>query len=331
MTNTSNNYLPISVVMSCYNSERWLHESIESILKQTLADFEFIIVDDGSQDRTPEILREFAKRDNRISVVTKLNTGLADSLNVGISRARGMWIARIDADDLSEPERLEKQLSFANSNFDLVFIGSGLVEIDENGKEGKVHTYPKNHYQLLKSLTTSRKFVAHSSAFFNVDAFRKVGGYRPRIRRAEDRDLWLRLSRVGGIGCIQQPLVKIRKHSAQISHDEGGIRQRVDATVSTVSYWLRHFGQADPLDQDLDNFEKYYTWVEYQIANSGFNEVTAYRSKLKTFVKCGTLQAWAGLLITISLHPILTYHVVRIRLFGTNFALDLARVWMKNS
>ena len=102
----------VSVVMSCYNASRFLAEAIESILRQTFTDFEFIIIDDGSTDDTLDIIRTYAQTDPRIVVIEKANTGLADSLNVGIGAARGEWIARQDADDVSFPDRLFHQIEF---------------------------------------------------------------------------------------------------------------------------------------------------------------------------------------------------------------------------
>lgn len=90
----------VSVLMSVYNGERWLAESIESVLNQTFTDFEFLIVNDGSTDGSGEIINRYAEQDSRIHVFDKPNTGLADSLNYGIARAKGEWIARIDADDV---------------------------------------------------------------------------------------------------------------------------------------------------------------------------------------------------------------------------------------
>ena len=120
----------VSVLMSCYNASRWLDESIQSVLNQSYGNFEFIIVNDGSTDCTQAIIQHYASSDDRIVMIEKANTGLADSLNVGISRARGVWIARQDADDISDLTRLEKQVRSAMINHNIVFLGTGLAEID---------------------------------------------------------------------------------------------------------------------------------------------------------------------------------------------------------
>src|SRR5687767_6042714 len=107
MTRAGNSHPECSVVMSCYNASAWLSEALDSVLNQTFQDFELIIVDDGSTDDTRKIIEEYAARETRIVSIVKANSGLADSLNVGVARARGRWVARLDADDVCEPERLE--------------------------------------------------------------------------------------------------------------------------------------------------------------------------------------------------------------------------------
>ncbi len=135
----------VTVLMSCRNASRWLQEAIESVLTQTFPDFEFVLIDDGSSDRTWEIVQQYAKCDSRIVPIAKRPTGLSDSLNVGINRARGRWIARLDADDLSEPTRLQEQVRFVRSHPTTVLLGSAFIEIDESGRSIRRHSYPASH------------------------------------------------------------------------------------------------------------------------------------------------------------------------------------------
>ena len=114
----------ITVLMAVYNGDRWLAESIQSVLGQTFTNFEFIIINDGSDDYSPQIISQFAKKDSRIHVYDKENSGLTDSLNYGIEKAQGEWIARIDADDIWRSERLQKQIECVRLNTDLVLVGS---------------------------------------------------------------------------------------------------------------------------------------------------------------------------------------------------------------
>jgi len=256
-----NNPPEVTVLLSCYNGACWLAEAINSVLNQTFEGFEFIIVDDGSTDTSPEIIKHFADQDARIVVIHKRNTGLADSLNVGIQSARGTWIARLDADDISEPDRLQQQLVVARNNLGLAFIGSGHHRIDESGKIVKTHRFPVTHSQLVKRLTSKRKFPAHSSAMYRTDMVRSIGGYRVRILRAQDYDLWLRLSEIGQFTTLTQPLVRFRTHSDQVSHQDSGRRQQIDSHVALVSHWLRRFGSPDPVDAAEEDFAMFRAWV----------------------------------------------------------------------
>ena len=236
----------ISVIMSCYNAERWLAETIESVLAQSWKDFEFIIVNDGSTDQTLSIVQMYGSKDLRIVILDKRNTGLADSLNCGIRVARGCWVARIDADDLCDILRLEKQLNFVLKNPDVVLLGSGFKEIDANHIHIKNHHYPKKNQQLIRRLERLRGFFPHSSAFFRLDIAKQLGGYRTVIKRAEDWDLWLRFSERGNIACLSELLVSIRKHEEQISNEAGGFSQLVDVHIATTSYFLRRSNIEDP-------------------------------------------------------------------------------------
>lgn len=253
----------ISVLMSCYNAEKWLPAAIDSVLVQSYTDFEFIILNDGSTDTTLSIVRAYGSKDSRIVILDKPNTGLADSLNCGIRVARGRWIARIDADDLCDPLRLEKQLKFVLENPDIVLLGSGFREIDVHNIRVKDHYYPGKSRQLIRRLERLRGFFPHSSAFFRLDIAKQLGGYRTEIKRAEDWDLWLRFSERGNIACLADLLVLIRKHNEQISNEEGGFRQLIDVHIATVSYFLRRLGIEDPMTS-IKNVKasEFRNWVE---------------------------------------------------------------------
>lgn len=320
---------PVSVLLACYNGERWLAEAIESILGQTFENFEFLIVDDGSSDNSPELIRQFAERDSRVVVITKRNTGLADSLNVGIGRARGEWIARIDADDICEPLRLERQLEAARESPDLVFIGTGLTTIDENGRTIKSYSYPKRHAELVRNLRTARKFPPHSSAFYRTGAVRAVGGYRVRIKRSEDRDLWLRLSEVGLLAALTEPLVRIRKHPDQISHDNGGRTQQVDSRVAMVSYWLRRHGSADPVSAESAVFDEFRAWVAERSEQERFPDLSSYIALAKARIE--TLRSSPLGIVALMQHlvgrPELLIRWLRGHLMGDAFSCRLANEW----
>lgn len=276
----------ISVVMSVFNGERWLNEAVKSVLLQDFPHFEFIIVNDGSTDRSPTLLRQLAAEDPRILLIDKPNSGLSDSLNLGIQHARGTWIARLDADDICHPSRLSEQIQLVVSDRSVVLIGSGLWTIDANGRAGKEYRYPEKHAALKRRLLRNGAFFAHSSAFYSAESVRAVGGYRVRMKRSQDFDLWLRLSEVGKMRCIRRPLIKIRHHPDQISHDEGGIRQNEDAFMALVSYWIRHMQGSDPLALPESEYNLFRNWLLRELTQTDFYD----RIRLKQKV----LARWRG-------------------------------------
>ena len=271
----------ISVLMSVYNGARWIEEAIESVLQQGFRDFEFVIIDDGSTDESLRCIRQYEERDQRIIVVKKARTGLADSLNIGIRMARGRWIARLDADDVCERERLERQMLVARADPSIVLLGTRSTHIDEFGRLGKTYKYPTDHQFLVRNLVTGRKFFAHSSALFRKDAALTVGGYRPRIRRAQDRDLWLRVLEFGRIGALPVSLIRYRIHAGQVSNDESGRRQIVDSRIAMTSYYLRQMRYPDPVEQSDSEFEEFRSWMVLGLEKEGVFEYWEFVSDAK--------------------------------------------------
>jgi glycosyltransferase involved in cell wall biosynthesis len=253
----------VSVLMCCYNASHWLKESIDSVLSQSFENFEFIIIDDGSTDETWEIILEYQNIDSRIVGVSKLNTGLTDSLNFGLNIARGSWIARLDADDLCEPTRLERQISFVRNHPTVVLVGSEYIEIDECGARIKEQTYPASHHYLTNNLHRMKRFFPHSSAFIKTDAIQKAGYYNPHFKKSQDWDLWLRLADIGEVRCMKEFLVKVRKHSNQISSDYSGVSQLVYGYSASICHFLRTNNVPDPsIGGDCEAWNGFLFWVE---------------------------------------------------------------------
>jgi glycosyltransferase involved in cell wall biosynthesis len=323
----------ISVVMSCYNASRWLHEAIDSVLSQTFEDFEFLIVDDGSSDETWNIIQSFRDKDQRIVPISKKNTGLADSLNIGIALAKGSWIARLDADDLCEPTRLEKQLDYVRHNPEVVLLGTGFVEIDEQGRILKRHNYPPGHHKLVRNLERLERFFPHSSAFYRVDMARQAGGYNLRIRRAEDCRLWLELSSRGCIACLPQPLVKIRKHSSQISHENNGRRQMYDAIAATVCHFLRKAGAKDPsVDESPEQWAIFLNWIENRVDEDGvFDRRKAWTDARAAYFSSMSRQVGTILFGTRLLQSGHAFVLIYEKLFGSQLPERFAYEWINKS
>jgi glycosyltransferase involved in cell wall biosynthesis len=212
--------LKVSVVMAVFNGEKYLREAIESILNQTLRDFEFIIVDDGSNDGTPGILREYKEKDNRIKIITnKENIGLTKSLNKAIKVAKGEYIARQDADDISLPERLEKQVDFLDKNRNVGVVGTFYYEINKEGKVIGRKTFPCDNERLRKSLIKYNPFF-HGSVMIRKEVFLKVGLYNENFKKAQDYEFWFRVANFYKLANIPEFLTKRRYIKEMISYKE---------------------------------------------------------------------------------------------------------------
>jgi glycosyltransferase involved in cell wall biosynthesis len=192
---TSRSLPALSVVLPAYNVARFLPRALESVLAQTYRDFELIVVDDGSTDGTLEIARAFARRDPRVRAVSQPHGRIAQALNHGIALARHEWIARMDGDDLMEPGRFERQLTFLAANPDLAATSSLAYYIDEEDRVLGRSRSPLTSRRTVARYHRQNRIVAlnHASAIVRKDAVIAVGGYRSEFIPAEDCDLWGRM------------------------------------------------------------------------------------------------------------------------------------------
>jgi glycosyltransferase involved in cell wall biosynthesis len=206
----------VSVVMSAYNEERYLGSAMESLLDQTFDDFEVIVVDDGSKDRTPEILASYD--DPRVRVVRQENRGLIASLNRGVDLAQGRYIARMDGDDIAYPERLARQVAFLDAHPDVGLLGTAFDEIDGDGRVIGCRRYPTEDADLRRILIRYNPFF-HSSVMMRRELLQRVGGYieAPDLVLVEDYDLWFRLARVTRLAGLPDVLVARRYHGGNLS------------------------------------------------------------------------------------------------------------------
>lgn len=204
-----NNNPIISVVMPVYNAEKYLDEAIQSILKQTYGDFEFIIINDGSIDKSLEIIEKYKKQDERIVLISRENRGLIASLNEGIKKAKGKYIARMDADDISLPNRFEEQLKIMENDKEIFVCGSWVNVFGENRKE-KISKYFQHDKQIKANLIMSCCF-AHPSVMMRRDAFVDNNiWYDENFKNAEDYHLWTQLAKVGKFYNIPKVLLNYR-------------------------------------------------------------------------------------------------------------------------
>jgi glycosyltransferase involved in cell wall biosynthesis len=203
----------ISVVMSVYNGENDLKQSVPSILNQTFTDFEFVIVNDGSSDSTLNIIKDYQKNDQRIVIIDQHNKGLTKSLNIGIAKSRGKYIARQDTDDESLPTRFAEQVAFLEDNPDVVVLGTTAYQVmDEITRIGSYFDD-----DTLKELVYLRNPFPHTSVVFRKDIFIRVGMYDESYILSQDFECWMRMMSHGRISMLNVPLVKQNKTENSIS------------------------------------------------------------------------------------------------------------------
>jgi glycosyltransferase involved in cell wall biosynthesis len=185
----------VSVVTTVYNGEPYVDRAIPGILAQTFTDFEYIVVDDGSTDRTPEILRELAARDPRVRVFSPGRMGVAAAANYGIAQARGEYIARQDFDDRSYPDRLRLQVAFLDAHPEVGVVGGYYVLVDENRNERYVRMPPTEHSTILAAMARYIPF-ANTVVAFRRRVWSEAGGY-PQVSDLEDLLFWVQVGKLG--------------------------------------------------------------------------------------------------------------------------------------
>lgn len=239
----------VSVVMCVFNGERFLHEAVESILAQTFRDFEFIVIDDGSSDRTPSILDAFAARDARLRVHHEPHRGLIASLNKGCGLAQGGYIARMDADDIAKPDRLALQVEFMKSHSDVGVLGGAVELMDSDGRAIACSQNPSEDAEIRQELQ-HRCPLWHPTVVFRHEVFTQAGGYRSVVD-AEDYDFWLRVSEHFRMANLSSVLLQYRLHPNQTSL-QGRVRQSLGMLAARAAADKRSRNLPDPLNDPRD-------------------------------------------------------------------------------
>jgi len=208
----------ISVLMAVHNGRRYLAEALDSILAQTMRDFEFIIIDDGSSDGSTEDLKSYAARDPRIRLSVQENGGLTKTLNVGLKLSRGDFIARMDADDVAHPDRLAKQACALSSNPQLVILGAKVELISSDGIQLGPRGTIRGHSHIRRRLLIGDgAAMVHPVVMFRRQAALDVGGYDERFPTGQDLDLFLRLSEIGLVDNLPDTLLYWRQHEDSVN------------------------------------------------------------------------------------------------------------------
>ncbi|MBQ7345432.1 MAG: glycosyltransferase [Oscillospiraceae bacterium] len=203
----------LSVVMAVYNAEKYLNKAMDSILGQTFDDFELIVVDDKSKDRSGQILHEYARKESRMVLLeNQENMGLAKSLNRGLAVAQGEYIARMDADDISVPHRFEQQVRFLDQHPDYTFVSCIGRYIDEEGNQEQLRLFPETNEEIY-AMMPKVDAVMHPGVMFRRADVAAIGNYCEELRVVQDYDLWFRGMAAGyKFYNIQEPLVLFRRN-----------------------------------------------------------------------------------------------------------------------
>ncbi|NMB83850.1 glycosyltransferase family 2 protein [Candidatus Roizmanbacteria bacterium] len=245
----------VSVLMPAYNAELYIGEAIESILNQTFKDFEFIIVDDASTDKTWETINKYAKKDKRIRAYqNKKNLKISLTLNKGIKATKGKYIARMDADDWSYPYRLNKQVDFMENNPEVVICGGTMNICDSRLRILAKREYPKDNDRLKKIIFRHSPFC-HPSVIYRTDIAVKVKGYFDQYNCAEDIDFYFKMGQHGKFSNLSIPLIKYRTVPGSISHRYEK-RQEI-VTIQSRFYAVKKYGYK------MSFFDKIYNCLQY--------------------------------------------------------------------
>lgn len=271
----------LSVVMPTYNCGKLIHFAINSILKQSYKDFEFIIIDDGSTDNTEEIVGSF--KDSRIKYCKLEHKGFIDSANFGVNAASSEWIARMDADDIAAPHRFEKQIDYLNKNPENSFV-SCWYSIFNDTKNSYLVKTPVKHEEILQQLSL-HSVICHPGAIFNKQDFNFVTGYAPNTR--EDYDLWLRMKDRVTFYNYPEVLMFLRERKNSLSRNSFINNSNfVKRSQDKYSDLLNDFGIEDKLKANIiigwrewfygNPFTAREIWKETGINNLSLKEIIAY-------------------------------------------------------
>jgi glycosyltransferase involved in cell wall biosynthesis len=218
----------ISVVMPSYNSEEFIGDAIESVRNQTYSDFELIICDDGSTDRTLEIAEDYARRDPRIRILRNQFRSVSLNANSGVSAARYPWIARLDADDLATADRLERQIVAAEREPDVVCWGGAAQLINKQGRKLRIARMGPESEAEFEEIRRSGDviYMMGLTTLIRRDAFLQVGGYDPRFNSADDIELLSRLAEIGSVRALPVVLGHYRLHGSSFTASRSKLQSR---------------------------------------------------------------------------------------------------------
>lgn len=285
----------VSILMGVHNGEKYLPYAIESIINQTFKDFELIIIDDASTDKTAEKIEYYKNKDGRLIVIkNRINLGLTKSLNIGLNVCRGEYVARHDDDDVSIESRLQEQVNFLDENPKIVIAGSYFQCIDGDGRFiSKLEKKPLKMEAIRLFLAIDNPFV-HGSVIFRRNVILSLGGYNEEYRTNQDIELWSRLLESHEGANIDKCLMYLRIHRGSVSSGNykniAGIdREKLKENLLKLA--KKNMAKVLPSEKniseewiikyyDLYNGFKKFNFNEYFILNHGFSKILKYTNKI---------------------------------------------------
>ena len=257
----------VSVVIPAYNAQRYLFEAMESVLTQTFRNFECIVVDDGSTDRTPQIIDSLAAQDPRVRRMTIPHGGIVKALNAGLQVARADYIARTDSDDVCTPARFEKQVRYLDDHPECILLGTKATLIDPYSATLWDVEVKSDHEAIEAELLNGNGWaVIHPSVMMRKAAVLEVGGYRAEYEWVEDLDLFLRMARIGRMANLQDSLLRYRQHYGSVNRTKLGLQ--IERTGLAVMEGYRIRGLAPPagftpkVGTTMDRREQTRAWCQ---------------------------------------------------------------------
>ena len=227
----------LSVLLPTFQAERHVAEALRSVLTQTHRDLEVVVVDDGSTDGTLAVLRSFAAGDARVRVITGPHRGLTPTLNIGLGLCRARHVARMDADDVCEPDRFLRQLAFLQENSEVVCLGTRVTVTDGEGHPVDTSDQPLGHAAIDAALLQGVGWtIVHPTAVYDVDVVKRLGGYREQFPVSQDLDLWLRLAEVGMLANLPAPLLRFRVHPTSVGATRNDEQWRAKPLIVGEAY-----------------------------------------------------------------------------------------------
>ena len=257
--------MKISVVIPVYNGERFLPEAIESVLGQSHRDFEVLLVDDGSTDGSRGIMQRYAQSDARVRFITQENRGRCEAANRGLEEARFDWVARLDADDVFLPRKIERQLQYLAEYPEARVIGTLGYFINEEGRRlgfiGTAGPFDETGFRKHFENGVPIRFI-HSSVMMHRKTVLDAGGYRTEFRQVEDTDLWNRLAERGHpLLTVPEPLVLYRIHGRSVSIEKKKEQELYDAWA-LERMRRRRQGKEEPSLADFMDEQERRPWHE---------------------------------------------------------------------